>query len=184
MREGTDVGVVADAYFDRRLNTSGGGLALRDASGEMVDALAWGNAPAAFTERVAAHQPESGFSIERAPTSHPVMNVLGHDGLASAPGLGGGEIGNNSDTNDNRANFSISQSPTPQNTGSAPTPKQAAWLQLALEGPSEGEPGSALEFILTVVNTHSQSTGHRMLPSGYRCRLLSPSNRMQIRLNS
>ena len=72
VRAGVDIGVVADVYFDRGLNTSGGGLALRDASGEMVNALAWGNAPAAFTEGAAALQPESGSYLERAPPSHPV----------------------------------------------------------------------------------------------------------------
>jgi len=51
VRAGQEVGVVPDAEFDQPLNTKGGGLALVDPQGNVVDSVGWGNAPEAFVKR-------------------------------------------------------------------------------------------------------------------------------------
>ena len=67
VRVGQEVGVVPDAEFDQPINTKGGGLALLDPDGDVVDSVGWGNAPEVFTEGSPAPVPENDTSIERLP---------------------------------------------------------------------------------------------------------------------
>ena len=68
---GQDIGLPPDAEFDQGLNTTGGGLSLRDSDGTEADALEWGNSPAAFTESSPAPALENSLSLERAPEGEP-----------------------------------------------------------------------------------------------------------------
>ncbi len=125
------VGVIADAAFDQPLNTSGGGLALLDPQGGMMDSVGWGNAPETFIEGEAAPIPENDTSIERFP---------------------GGEEGNSADTGDNGADFAINAEPAPQNTGSLPTPVEADRFFITLAAPSSVEPGMQFNYELEATN--------------------------------
>jgi len=60
----------ADARYADGLADSGGGLALRDAKGAIVDSLGWGDASNAFVEEEAATAPPAGQSIARVPDGH------------------------------------------------------------------------------------------------------------------
>jgi endonuclease/exonuclease/phosphatase family metal-dependent hydrolase len=131
VREGEDVGIMPNATFTQSLNTSGGGLLLRDSDGETVDVLGWGNAPELFTEGDPAAIPENGTSLERGP---------------------GGEAGNHQDTNDNKEDFQISVAPHPQNTGSDPTPFIEQLVRLQLQAPEIVEPGSDFNYLLSITN--------------------------------
>ncbi|HEY42362.1 MAG TPA: hypothetical protein G4O11_00045 [Anaerolineae bacterium] len=131
VREGEDVGIMPNASFTQSLNTTGGGLLLRDSQGETVDALGWGNAPTLFTEGDPVAPPENGTSLERGP---------------------GGEAGNYQDTNSNKDDFKISFSPHPQNTGSEPTPFVEQLVHLQLQAPKTVEPGSEFDYHLSITN--------------------------------
>jgi len=131
VREGEDVDLMPNISFTQSLNTSGGGLLLRDAQGETVDALGWGNAPKLFTEGDPAAIPENGMSLERGP---------------------GGESGNYQDTNNNKDDFQICFSPDPQNTGSEPTPFFDQLIRLQLQAPETVEPGSGFDYHLSITN--------------------------------
>ncbi len=132
------VGVVSDAEFDHSLNTKGGGLALLDPQGQIVDSVGWGNAPELFVERRAAPVPENDTSIERLP---------------------GGEGGNFTDTGDNFADFAINPAPGPQNVGSLPTPVEAERFFITLAAPSTIEPETRFDYGLEVTN-HTGITTH------------------------
>jgi uncharacterized repeat protein (TIGR01451 family) len=125
------VGVIADAAFDQSLNTSGGGLALLDPQGGMMDSVGWGNAPEAFVEGGAAPVPENDTSIERLP---------------------GGDEGNSSDSDDNGIDFVVNADPNPQNTGSLPTPVEADRFSITLAAPPSVEPGTRFDYQLEVTN--------------------------------
>jgi uncharacterized repeat protein (TIGR01451 family) len=125
------VGMIADALFDQPLNTSGGGLALLNLQGGMMDSVGWGNAPEIFVEGGAAPAPENDTSIERLP---------------------GGDEGNLTDTDDNGADFFINPKPNPQNTGSLPTPVEAERFFVTLTGPFSIEPGTQFDYELQVTN--------------------------------
>ncbi len=101
VRSGEDLDLPADAFFTQGLNTSGGGLTLRNASASTEDILGWGTAPEGFIEGVAAPKFQNDYSLERKP---------------------GGEAGNQSDTDNNETDFLLQSSPSPQNTGSAAAP--------------------------------------------------------------
>ncbi|MEE9616843.1 MAG: lamin tail domain-containing protein, partial [Anaerolineae bacterium] len=132
------VGVVADAEFDQSLNTKGGGLALLNPQGQIVDSVGWGNAPEAFVEGSPAPVPENDTSIERLP---------------------GGEEGNFGDTGDNSADFVVNPAPDPQNVGSLPTPVEAERFFITLVAPSTVEPGAQFDYELEVAN-HTGNTTH------------------------
>jgi Lamin Tail Domain/Collagen triple helix repeat (20 copies) len=80
-----------DLTFSASLAATGGGLAVRDASGAILDSVGYGEATNAFVEGHAAAAPPAtaapGSSVDRIPDGH--------------------------DTNDNAADFSVSASPTP-----------------------------------------------------------------------
>ncbi len=132
------IGVVADAEFDQSLNTKGGGLALLNPQGQIVDSVGWGNAPEAFVEGSPAPVPENDTSIERLP---------------------GGEEGNFGDTGDNSADFVVNPAPDPQNVGSLPTPVEAERFFITLVAPSTVEPGAQFDYELEVTN-HTGNTTH------------------------
>lgn len=131
------VGVIADAVFNQPLNTSGGGLALVDPQGGMMDSVGWGNAPELFVEGGAAPVPENDTSIERLP---------------------GGDKGNSGDTDDNGADFAVNAEPDPQNTGSLPTPVEADRFFITLAAPTSVEPGTQFDYDLEVTNNTGVTT--------------------------
>ena len=92
---------LGDATYDGGLAATGGAIALRAIGGSTIDALGWGDASNAFVEGSAAPAAPTGSSLERLP---------------------GGEAGNGIDTNDNRQDWSVRASPTPQDLASPPTP--------------------------------------------------------------
>jgi len=83
-----------DQSFSAAIAATGGGVALRDATGAIVDSVGYGDAVNVFVEAHAASAPPAsaapGSSIVRIPDGH--------------------------DTNDNVADFSVSTSPTPGGT--------------------------------------------------------------------
>jgi hypothetical protein len=80
-----------DQSFSASLAATGGGLAVRDATGTILDSVGYGDSTNAFIEGHAAAAPPAtaapGSSADRSPDGH--------------------------DTNDNAADFSVSASPTP-----------------------------------------------------------------------
>jgi hypothetical protein len=64
VRSGEDLGLPADAYFTQGLNTSGGGLTLRNEYASSEDSLGWGTAPEGFHEGVAAPKLQNDTSLE------------------------------------------------------------------------------------------------------------------------
>jgi hypothetical protein len=94
-------GPLADVTYSGGLAADGGSVALRDADGEVVDAVGWGNATNSFVEGSPAPAPAARSSIERRP---------------------GGAEGNWLDTNDNGADWLVQPNPVPQSLASAPTP--------------------------------------------------------------
>ncbi len=136
VRAGESVGLPPDATFDLPLNTTAGGLQLRDADGAVVDAFAWGNGPTDFTEGAPAPAMSNGVSLERAP---------------------GGADGNGQDTDDNAADFALQTAPNPQNSGSPATPAQTTPLAVRLEAPESVAPGAAFAYTLTVSNPGDQA---------------------------
>lgn len=133
-RVGEDIGILSNATFTQAMNTNAGGLLLRDSEDQVVDSLGWGNAPEAFTENSPAPAIENGKSLERNP---------------------GGSDGNQQDSNDNSEDFSLSSVPTPQNTGSTPTPSEGQSVSLSISGPASIEPGSEFEYLLNLANLSS-----------------------------
>ena len=81
-----------DQSFSAALAATAGGLALRDASGAIVDSVGYGDATNAFVEGHAAAAPPA----------------------AAAPGNSAIRLPDGHDTNDNAADFSVSASPTPR----------------------------------------------------------------------
>jgi hypothetical protein len=82
----------ADQSFGTALASTGGGLALRDASGTIVDSVGYGTATNAFVRGTAAPAPPN----SAAPGSSDVRLPDGHE------------------TGDNSADFSVSTTPTPR----------------------------------------------------------------------
>jgi hypothetical protein len=83
---------VPDQSFSTALAATAGGLALRDASGAIVDSVGYGDATNAFVEGHPAAAPPA----------------------TAAPGNSAVRLPDGHDTNDNAADFSISASPTPR----------------------------------------------------------------------
>jgi hypothetical protein len=134
-RESVDIGILPNATFSQALNTKGGGILLRDPEGRVIDSVGWGNAPAEFTEESPASVLENGKSLER----HP-----------------GGEAGNGQDRNDNSKDFFLTSTPSPQNSGSIPTPSEDQPIAISLSGPPSVEPGSEFSYTLTIVNVSTE----------------------------
>lgn len=131
-----DLGIIPDATFTQALNIFNGGLQLRQKDGTAIDGLGWGEkAPIEFSEGTPAPALENGKSLERRP---------------------GTEEGNGTDSDDNRADFFLNETPAPQNVGSAPTPPVSQQLTLRLEAPQHTQPGAGFTYTLTVSNQTGQ----------------------------
>jgi Lamin Tail Domain/Collagen triple helix repeat (20 copies) len=81
----------ADQSFSTSLASTGGGIAVRDSGGAILDSVGYGDTTNAFVE---AH-----------PTTAPPATA--------APGSSSGRIPDGHDTNDNAADFSVSSTPSP-----------------------------------------------------------------------
>jgi hypothetical protein len=81
-----------DQSFSASLAATGGGVALRDTSGTIVDSMGYGDAANAFVEAHPAPAPPA----------------------AASPGNSAVRLPDGHDTNDNSADFSVSASPTPK----------------------------------------------------------------------
>jgi len=81
----------ADQSFSASLASTGGGLAVRDTTGTILDSVGYGDTTNAFVEAHPATAP---------PTT-------------AAPGSSSGRIPDGDDTNDNSADFSVSATPSP-----------------------------------------------------------------------
>src|SRR6476659_8299334 len=81
----------ADQSFSTSLAATGGGLAVRDATGAILDSVGYGDTTNAF--------------VEGHPTTAPPATA--------APGSSSGRIPDGHDTNDNAADFSVSATPSP-----------------------------------------------------------------------
>jgi predicted extracellular nuclease len=159
-RAGQDVGLTGDATYDVALFERKGGLVLRDAAGEMVDRLGWGEAPDGLFAGSPVPAPEPGRSLERFP---------------------GGDQGNWVNTGDNSADFGDATS-DPQNSGSPLTPASDGRLTLAVEIPAEVRPGSEVEVRLAVTNP-TRSVAQDIvvsipLPTGFQASL--PAGAQQV----
>lgn len=130
-RSGQDLGIPVDAQFEEALNTSGGGLQLRQMDGTVQDILGWGNPQADYFESSPAPALKNGFSLERLP---------------------GNIEGNSHDRDDNATDFRLLDTPSPQNSGSRLTPAPDAFLELSLQAPSSAEPGTQFDYLLTITN--------------------------------
>jgi len=85
-------GTPADQSFGTGLASSGGGVALRDGSGTVVDSVGYGTATNAFVE---------GSPVPAPPVSAP-------------PGSSAVRLPDGHDTNDNAADFTVTVSPSPR----------------------------------------------------------------------
>jgi lamin tail-like protein len=81
----------ADRSFGISLASTGGGVGLRDPTGALLDSVAWGTATNEFVEETVAAAPP----------------------IAPAPGKSSGRHPDGNDTNDNAADFTIIETPTP-----------------------------------------------------------------------
>ena len=81
----------ADQSFSASLASTGGGLAVRDTTGTILDSVGYGDTTNAFVEAHPATAP---------PTT-------------AAPGSSSGRVPDGHDTNDNAADFSVSTTPSP-----------------------------------------------------------------------
>ena len=81
----------ADQSFSASLASTGGGIAVRDATGGILDSVGYGDTTNAFVEAHPATAPPA----------------------TTAPGSSSGRIPDGHDTNDNAADFSVSATPSP-----------------------------------------------------------------------
>ncbi|HSC48775.1 MAG TPA: lamin tail domain-containing protein [Gaiellaceae bacterium] len=81
----------ADQTFSTSLSSTGGGIAVRDSGGVILDSVGYGDATNAFVEAHTATAPPA----------------------TAAPGSSSNRIPDGNDTNDNAADFSVSATPTP-----------------------------------------------------------------------
>jgi uncharacterized repeat protein (TIGR01451 family) len=135
------LGTIADATFNQPLHVAGGGLALVGPRGDRVDSVGWGNAPSGYVEGAVAPTPENDVSIERLP---------------------GGESGNGTDTENNKADFVINPQPHPQNTSSLPTPVEKERFLISLAAPTTVEPETQFNYELYVTN-QTDTTTHEVV---------------------
>jgi uncharacterized repeat protein (TIGR01451 family) len=130
-RDGEDFGLQPDRLFDLNLVTDKGGFAIRNPNNEIIDSFSWGKGPSIYAESKPSEPLPNGISLERLP---------------------GGEEGNTIDTNHNESDFYRSDSPSPQNTGSPPTPKIKGQLEINLETSTSVNPGEEFTYTITIEN--------------------------------
>ena len=131
VRRGQDFGVIPDAFFDQAMNNSGGGLGLLNPDGQLVDALAWGNAPDRFTEGTAA----------------PAM--VDDQSLMRRKGDAPGEM---LDLDVNVSDFSFNPEPEPRNVIHVEASTHQHLLKLEVSSSEEVQPGSAFNYTITATN--------------------------------
>ncbi|MBS1250543.1 MAG: Endonuclease YhcR [Chloroflexi bacterium] len=131
-----DYGVTVDAIFEIALATSRGGLLLRKADDTLSDSLAWGDDAQQYGESDPAPAMERGQSLERKP---------------------GGEAGNGVDSADNGQDFALNSAPNPQGTASLSSPIEEERLEIALDAPSQINPGDTFGYALTIANKTEQN---------------------------
>ena len=131
VHEGKDIGVTPDGWFADSLLDRRGGLILRDRDGTAVDVVGWGDAPADVVEGEAIPMWDAGQTVERLP--------LGTDG-------------NGVDSNNNAVDFIVGD-PNPQNSGSSPVPMPDDYLEIAVEMPTQVDPGVEFNSIIRVANS-------------------------------
>ena len=134
LREGQDVGVETDAYFDYSLVPQRGSLAIRSRTEGIIDQVAWGDTDAPFVETKNTSQFQNDVSLERLP---------------------GGDAGNGQDDDNNEIDFILNKSPNPQSTASLSTPALAEDLELQVTVASEIQPGNSLTYGILITNTSS-----------------------------
>ena len=139
VRQGQDVGATADAFFAQGLNTSSGGLALRDSGGNTVDSLGWGSQPITFTEGQPAPADANDHALERRP---------------------GGAGGNASDTNDNASDFALNAAPNPENSGDAPAASRPSPLAFTSELKASIQPGQTAALVMRLSNHGATTLQH------------------------
>ncbi|MFN2146244.1 MAG: hypothetical protein ACK2T7_12900, partial [Anaerolineales bacterium] len=127
-QEGQDFGIRPDLSINQPLQPARGGLILKDPAREVVDSLGWGDAPQAAVEGSPAEKMENGLSLAR--------------------------IGNSTDTNNNQTDFSLSESPIPENTGSPliSLENDLTHLQLSISVPESVTPGEEFSYNISVEN--------------------------------
>lgn len=131
VRQGQDIGSTADAYFTQGLNTSSGGLALRDDNGNMVDSLGWGSQPITFTEGQPAPADANDHALERRP---------------------GNSDGNGTDTNNNAADFALVATPNPENSGDPPASSSPSPLSFTTDLKASIQPGQTATLVMRLSN--------------------------------
>jgi DNA/RNA endonuclease YhcR with UshA esterase domain len=135
-RWGEDVGLPPDATFEQALNTTGGGLSLKNRENTLIDSIAWGKPIPGYGEGETAPALENGLSLERLPS---------------------GDMGNGADSDDNLSDFRLNASPLPQNTGSRPSPLGEVGLSLSLSAPETITPGAQFDYTLTLINENNRN---------------------------
>jgi hypothetical protein len=143
VRQGQDVvfdgadGIVPDMWFEVSLFERKGGLVLRNAEGEAVDALGWGEgAPSGFVEGEPASPPADGASLARRP---------GGDAWETADAVF-------QDRDNNAEDFVPLQPPYPQGTGSPITPLPERRLTIVAHAPERIPPGTPFEYRIVAEN--------------------------------
>lgn len=131
VRAGKDVGKTGDTQYTTSLFEKKGGLALRNADGETVDTLVWGEGPSDYLTGSPATVPEGGASLERLP---------------------GGDQGNGFQSEDDASDFATNPSPDPQNSGDPVTPLPSERLAFHLDAPQDVVPGGELVYTIEVQN--------------------------------
>ena len=132
VREGHDFGLIPDATFAVPLFERNGGLRLVDEAETAVDQFGWGaEAIPDYTAGDPIAAEITGGSLERLP---------------------GGELGNTVTTDNNAADFVLTEVPNPQNSGSAPAPLPTNFLSIAVTAPEVLEPGSEFQYFVSVTN--------------------------------
>jgi len=133
---GQDVGNIGDVEYTTSLFEKKGGLALRDADGDITDTLVWGEGPANYLTGAPAPPPEGGASLERLP---------------------GGDEGNGYSSRDDAVDFVANPTPNPQNSGDPVTPLAEGQIAIRLEVPHGVEPGSEVAYTVEIKNLSGDS---------------------------
>jgi len=152
-KSGQDFGILVDYEMAQSLVPTKGGVDLRFGV-KSVDKIAWGSEPSSMRETEFAASVEQGQSLERLP---------------------GGSLGNGQDTDVNLDDFSVSSSPSPQNTGSALTPSFSKEISFTIEYPETAKPGEEFSYFLIVENKSGEKVEdlHIVFPHSYDLEIVS-----------
>lgn len=150
IRSGKDFGIIPDASFEPSLFERKGGLALRDADGNDIDKIGWGDAAEGFFSGSPVQPPDDGASLERLP---------------------GGDNGNGVDSGVNAVDFVARAIPEAQNSGSSVTPVLDRQLTIYIEAPDSVEPGKEFIYLVHVQNQTGEEASEVSvtvpIPPGY-----------------